>query len=328
MDSRITIAVTPRESFARSEAALESLLETVPDARLVYVDGNSPPRVARYLRERSRSAGFELIRRERYLTQNEGRNIAMRHIGACDFVLFVDNDIVFRAGWLERLVRCADETGAGVAVPLICIGEPAFERIHFYSGVAEIERTGSGGRLRIEHPHAGSRVADVASELRRVRCSMVESHCMLVRTDLLKRLGDFDEGLLSANDHVDLSLLAGAAGATLWVEPESVVNQLLPETLPRGWSDLPFFFLRWSDAWNRPSIEHFRAKWDIAADDAALAEDYRWISNRWKHVFVPLVAPLTRHLRPHARRLRPVLRRYVEQARGAWKRGHRVNLRE
>lgn len=304
MDAAISIVVTPRESFAHTEAALESLLATVPDARLVYVDGNSPPWIARYLRERARSVRFELVRCERFLTQNEARNIALRHLGPSEFVLFVDNDVIFRAGWLERLAACAAETGAGIVVPLICFGEPAFETIHFYSGVARIDRGTNGNTLAIEHPHAGSPLADVAPTLERTWCSMVESHCMLVRTTLLRELGDFDEGLRSANDHVDLSLLAGAAGATMCVEPTALVNQLLPLTLPRGWSDLPFFLRRWSDAWNRPSIEHFRSKWDLRADDPSLAADYRWLRKRWQHVFVPLARPFVPILRPFVRSLR------------------------
>jgi len=222
----------------------------------------------------------------------------------CDFVLFVDNDIIFQAGWLEKLVGCARETGASIVTPLICIGEPAFETIHFYSGGARIGSTPEGNRLYIENPTAGRRRAEVNATLRREYCSMIESHCMLVRMDLLRELGEFDEGLLSANDHVDLSLRARAAGATLCVEPAAVVHQLLPTPLPHGWSDVPFFMLRWSDAWNRASLEHFRAKWNLGAEDPTLAADYAWLSGRWRHIFRPLVPPSVRRLRRLLRRLR------------------------
>lgn len=299
---RITLAVTPRESFYHTEASLESLLATVPAARIVYVDGGSPPWIARYLRKRSRQVPFELIRVNRFLSQNESRNIALRHLPASDYVLFVDNDIVFAPGWYERLTACALETGAGITAPLICIGDPPFETVHFVSGVARIDDTASGRRLHTEYHHAGRPLVAVSPLLRRESCEMVETHCMLVRSDLLHGIGAFDEGLLSGNDHVDLCLRARAVGATLYVEPAALVNQFLPRQLPGGWFDVPFFMRRWSAGWNRATIEHFRAKWDLRHDDPVLSTDARWLRDRWKHMFAPLAAPFTQKLAPALRR--------------------------
>ena len=74
-----TIVVVPRDHFSDTRESLESLLEFTPPPRaLVYVDGGSPPRIARYLRERATAANFELIRRDHYLTPNQARTSAPR----------------------------------------------------------------------------------------------------------------------------------------------------------------------------------------------------------------------------------------------------------
>ncbi len=306
-DPRITIAITPRESFSHTKASLESLLATVPaPLRLVYVDGGSPPWIARYLQKRSREVPFKLVRVNRFLSQNQGRNIALRHIDASHFVLFIDNDVIFAPHWYERLLACAEESGAGIVAPLICNSEPPFKTVHFTSGEARIAETPFGRRLHTKYYHGGWPLSALPP-LRREACDMLETHCMLVRTDLLAALGDFDEGLLSGNDHVDLSLRARALGATLLFEPAAMVNYSSPR-LPGGWYDLPFFLRRWSDTWNRATIEHFRTKWSLQGDDPVLLGDYRWIRNRWKGIFAPLTRPLRQYVRP-------VLKRYSTPSR-------------
>ena len=54
-----------------------------------------------------------------------------------------------------------------------------------------------------------------------------------------------------------------------------VANQPPP---PFRWSDLPFYLLRWSDAWNRISLRCFREHWDIPADDWWIGDHYGWLT--------------------------------------------------
>ena len=62
-----------------------------------------------------------------------------------------------------------------------------------------------------------------------------------------------------------LCLAVGEAGGAIYLEPEAVVNWVTPP--PLAWSDLPYFMLRWSDAWNRESVRRFREKWRLVAKD-------------------------------------------------------------
>src|SRR5438270_3655831 len=113
MDSaRATVVVTPREQFSKAERSLESLIAcTPPDVPVSYVDGNSPRRLARYLERRAAERGITLLRSEAYLAANQSRNLGLPHVRT-PYVAFVDNDVGFTPGWLEKLIACAEETGA------------------------------------------------------------------------------------------------------------------------------------------------------------------------------------------------------------------------
>jgi GT2 family glycosyltransferase len=135
----VTIVVVPRERFSLAERSLESLYEhTAHPFSLVYVDGRSPRHIKRYLETQAREKGFELIRAERYLSQNQARNLGLRRVNS-PYVVFTDNDVLFSPGWLDALVRCAEETGAWVVGPMYCIGEPALTIVHCLSGTASPE---------------------------------------------------------------------------------------------------------------------------------------------------------------------------------------------
>src|SRR5205807_2116448 len=81
------------EQLSKSQVSLESIYAaTSPPFRLVYVDGNSPPPLHRYLEQQAAARGFQLIRTENYLTSNEARNLGLREVRT-DYVAFLDNDV-------------------------------------------------------------------------------------------------------------------------------------------------------------------------------------------------------------------------------------------
>ena len=60
-------------------------------------------------------------------------------------------------------------------------------------------------------------------------------------------------------------MLAREAGGEVWLEPSAVVTYVVAEKLET--IDLPFFERRWSDEWNRRSVQRFGDKWRLRADD-------------------------------------------------------------
>lgn len=270
----VTIIVTPREQFSKARKSLESILKhTHPRVPLIYIDGNSPPALARYLKVKAAQHGFQLIRRHHYLASNEARNIGLAH-AQTKYVCFIDNDVSVSDGWLHKLVDCAEATGAAAVGPLYLIDDPAKQIIH--TAGADLRIVDENGRRRLHERHHFSYapVAQAASQLTRRRIDLVEFHCMLVRKDVFAELGPLDEELISFFDHVDFCLQLADAGGIIYSEPASVVTHLAPP--PYAWSDLPCFVLRWSDAWMEPSIDRFAHKHRLDQDDPDFANHRRF----------------------------------------------------
>jgi GT2 family glycosyltransferase len=298
----VTIVVVPRERFSVTRRALEALYaSTRGPFRLVYVDGGSPARIRRYLAAQARTRGFELVRTERHLVPNEARNIGLRRVRT-RYVVFIDNDAVPAPGWLERLVECAEQTGAWVVGPLYFMGEPEREEIHMAAGDAGIEDRPEGRRFFERHRFTGKRLDEVREHLARIPCGQVEFHCMLVRTAAFERLGPLDEAMMNMAEHSDLCLLVRRAGGEVYFEPTATVTYITTGRF--RWSDYRYFLRRWSEAWTNATVAHFRQKWALGADDPATA------------AFRPFVAA-HRHLAT-IDRVQPVLDRLLGWRMGRW----------
>ncbi len=293
---RVTIVVSPRERFDRSLESLDSIYEhTATPFELVYVDGRSPRGVRRAIESAAADRGFTLIRRDHYLSPNEARAIGLAEV-TTEFVVFVDNDLLVSPGWLDHLIACTDETGAWIVGPLYLEGDPADEVVHMAGG--ELGFTGEAPRrsFSTNHVHQGERLADLPAPLARRSCGFVEFHCMLVRTDAFSRVS-LDQRLLSSREHLDLCLQVTAAGGGVWFEPASRVTYVTPP--PVALADVPYFLLRWSDAWNEASLAHFCAKYDI---DPSYTERLAIMRGRREAVFDPIHRVTRRALGQHGHR--------------------------
>ncbi|NET32949.1 MAG: glycosyltransferase family 2 protein [Cyanothece sp. SIO1E1] len=291
----ITILVAPRERFSYARPSLESIYEHTPTPfELVYVDGGSPRPVNTYLQAAAAEKGFTLVRTEHFLSPNQARNLGLAQVKT-DYVLFIDNDVHVSPGWLEQLWQCAQETNATVVCPLTCIGQPLHRTIHLAGGEARIEQIQDGEKIRRKvhekHYFVNRPVAEVQDQLQRRPCEFAEFHCMLVKREIFDHIGPLDEQLLSTREHIDFCMTVANAGGTIYCEPASVVTYV-PEVLHR-WSDLAYFMLRWSDAWEVSSLQHFRQKWGLEKDKY-FKKRYRRLGQRRHVAFLrPLLRKLT-----------------------------------
>jgi GT2 family glycosyltransferase len=294
---QVTIVVSQRERFSFTCESLESIYEhtTVP-FKLIYVDGNSPDKIKQYLQEKSQAKGFKLIRTEYYLSPNQARNLAMPHVDT-EYLLFVDNDVLVSPYWLESLLQCAEETKATVVCPLTCIGRNFGETIHLAGGEAHIvEKLKEDGNIKRKvhekHYFVNRKVIEVKDELQRQQCEFAEFHCMLVRAEIFEKIGLLDEGLLSTREHIDFCMTVNNAGGTFYCEPASVVTYVpgLKWELP----ELSFFMVRWSNAWEVASLEHFAQKWNLNTKDKYFEKRYNRMGHRrHKGFLIPFLNRLT-----------------------------------
>jgi GT2 family glycosyltransferase len=314
---RVTVIVVPRESFAHALRSLESLYEA-PGApfELTYVDGGMPRSVRRAVEREGRARGFGIVSAGRYATPNHARNVGLRNTRT-EYAVIVDNDVLFEPDWLVRLLACADETGADLVGPLLCIGDPPYRWIHSAGGDVSVE--GAPGAKRFTETHRFIDLPltpELRAELVREEVGLVEFHCMLVRSSVFQRVGLLDEKLVSAAEHADFCWSVRASGGRVALEPSAVVNQLLPLPFPRDLASLPFFINRWSVRRNRQSLAWFGEKYGIAPNDAGIAGLAGFLAERRRLLFEPTFKKLRdmRVLRPALRVKRAIARRFIRVA--------------
>jgi GT2 family glycosyltransferase len=295
-DSEVTIIVAPRERFSYTRESLESIYEnTEYPFKLIYVDGNSPSDIRRYLEEQAREKKFQLIRTDYYLSPNHARNLGLRQVNS-KYVVFLDNDVIVTPGWLKTLVNCAEETKATVVSPLICQNLPLHSEVHCAGGESgvKVEIKGDITRRKIIEKiyKQGRMVEDILPQLQRQKTGLAEFHCMIVRTEIFKQIGVLDEGLMNTKEHLDLCMLVTEAGGSIYLEPESLITYV--PGLPLKWTDLHFYMLRWSDAWELSSLKHLRNKWNLSEDEY-FQNKYESLGRRRHYTIIsPLVKSLFR----------------------------------
>ena len=290
---QVTIVVSPKERFSYSRESLASIYaNTNYPFSLVYVDGNSPKNIQEYLTQQSRLKNFQLIRTEQYLAPNQARNLGLAQVNT-EYLVFIDNDVYVEPGWLEKLINCAEETQSSVVFPLVCIGQERYSKIHLAGGEAriilEVKNEKIRRKIHEKHYFINRPIAEVKDQLQRKECELAEFHCILVRTDIFKTIGQLDEKLLSTREDIDFSLTVTHAGGSIYFEPDSVVTYVPAQNLKL--SDLPYFMLRWSDRWWLTSLEHFAQKWKIAKKDECLRKLFKSLE---QHRHQALLSPLVR----------------------------------
>ncbi len=266
-----SIVITQREGFSLSRQSLLSVLANTPQPyELIYVDGGSPTHVRDELRRLSDERGFRLLRHERYLSPNEAREVALPHVSG-EFTAFLDNDVLVAEGWLEALLACAAETGAGVVAPLYLELLDGVERLHMFGGHCRIAE--SGGRRVLDVTHDG-RKGQARRTFSRTQTEHVEMHGFVIRTELLSALRVFDPGIPTIPENADFCLTVLQAGESIWIEPTSCVTVILPTSVPE--MDREFYRLRWSDAWIDSGYVRFSEKWGLSGPQPVLDCQRRW----------------------------------------------------
>ena len=309
---RVTVAVVPGERFSLAPQSLASILQhRDASTELVYVDGGSPPLVRQYLEQRAVRDGFRLVSTERYVSPNAARNLALAEVRT-KYVAFVDNDVTVTGDWLAPLVECAEATRAWAVGAVCCRREADGDVVHSAGGDVEIVERGDRRALVLGEHCAGRPLSEVASSLCRGEVGQVAFRAALVRMSAFEQVGPLDEGLWSAAQHTDFCLLARAHGGSIYLEPTATVTSECPASFEP--EDLDYFQLRWSDAWNRATLDHLREKWNLPADDPGLRQLSDELAEHRRLTLEPYRRVLRLFGRPAARWFERILIAPLEEA--------------
>ncbi|MEO5765148.1 MAG: glycosyltransferase [Casimicrobiaceae bacterium] len=261
--ARATLVMTARERHSLADTAIDGVLRaTSQPYRFVYLDVQSPPWLRERLAGRAAAGQIEVVRFDEPLWPQEAR---LRFADAIDtdYVVFLDNDVEVAPGWLDALVRCADETGAGIVGPLYLWGDGVRPATIHMAGGALTEHA-AGDRLALEETHRLVGSDPAAADLARGPCDYVEFHCMLLRTSLVQGESVLDARLRCVHEHIDASLGAKRRGYATVLEPAAQVTYLAYANYRLD--ELDFFRQRWSPAEGEANIATFCRKWNVVDD--------------------------------------------------------------
>jgi GT2 family glycosyltransferase len=265
-----TVIVSARDRFSPTEGCLDNLFLATPEpVDVVVVLGGAPEA----LRERLRAkyAGrAEFLFEERFLNCAEARNLGLRaaktKLAAC-----LDNDVYPRAGWLAPLLRCQEETGAGLVVPLMLENS---RTIHTAGNRLFITRKGGKEFASKVLPFYKHEVYEGTS-LERQPSDYGEMHCQLVDAKAALALGVLDERV-QEGEELDSGLAWRKGGRTIWFEPKSIVVYDFPLRIEDP-GDIALFKWRWNIRNLIPGYRVMHAKWGM---DMTEAGDFKYFLMR------------------------------------------------
>lgn len=222
------------------------------ELRVIVVDDASTDGTTAFVRERHGDA-VDVVALERNSGFSTACNAGAAHAGDVDYLVFLNNDTVPIAGWLDHLVETAvahPRVGAVGAKLLFPNGTVQ------HAGVA-ISRDGWPRHLYTgfpgEHP-AVNQPKELAA---------VTAACMLVDGPLFRQLGGFDTAFLNGYEDIDLCHRITAAGRTVRYQPRCVVYHLesvtrWPDGIPHSTEENDRLYReRWADRVPPDDVRHW-----------------------------------------------------------------------
>ncbi len=209
---RVSIVIPVYNKITYTSACLRSLAEhagPIPFEVIVVDDGSSDATPQRL----TDVAGIRTLRNAQNLgfigSCNAGAAIARG-----EYVLFLNNDTIVTAGWLEALVRCIESApDAGLVGAKLVYPDG---RLQEAGGI--VFNDGSGWNVgRFENP------TDARFTFRR-EVDYCSGAAILLRRDLFNQLGGFDSRYTPAYyEDTDLAFAVRAAGFKVYYEPAATV---------------------------------------------------------------------------------------------------------
>lgn len=156
-----------------------------------------------------------------------------------EHLVFLNNDTIPLAGWLDALARAAEDDRVGIVGSKLLYPDGTIQ----HAGIA-FDQDRQPRHIYVGFP------GDHPAVNKPRRMQMVTGGCMLIRRDLFARVGGFDATFLNGFEDVDLCLKARALGFEVAYCPESVLYHLetvSDRAVDRDPENRRAFFERWGD---------------------------------------------------------------------------------
>ena len=246
----VSILIPNRDQKETLEKCLNSIWEksTYKNYEILIVENNSSsPEIFHYYREIEKRPGV------RILTWKDGFNYsAINNFGekeaAGDYLLFLNNDVeVINPRWIEELLGNCQRKEVGIVGAKLYYPDDTIQHAGTIIGIG-----GIAGHAFLNMPR--SRTGYLHKASLQMDLSAVTAACMMMKRQVFRQLGGFEERLSVAFNDVDLCLRTVKAGYLVVYNPE--VELYHYESKSRGAEDSQEKVRRFQE-----EIEFMRNRW-------------------------------------------------------------------
>jgi GT2 family glycosyltransferase len=210
---KVTVVIPNWNGMEHLPACLESLtVQSYRDFATVVVDNGSHDGSVEFIA--ASHPDVEVIRLDRNRGFGAAMNIAIREL-ASDYTACLNNDTIADRSWLEELVACLEHHphAAAVSSKMLDMTDE-----HLIDDCGDILTFYFKAYPR-GHGEADEGQYDEESEV-----FGASGGASLWRSEVIRRLGYFDEDLFAYYEDVDLSFRARLAGYECWYAPRALVH--------------------------------------------------------------------------------------------------------
>jgi GT2 family glycosyltransferase len=205
-------------TYCNEEEAADCLVSlskaTYPALDILVVDNASPDGSGARLRARFPKVHHLTAPHNGGYTAGNNRGFEwVLERGEADYVVVLNDDTIVDPHCVERLVAAAEETGAAAVAPqMFYHDEP---HLVWYAG-------GSVSHTRIMCTHFGENRPPAPAQ-KRMPVTFICGCCFLLRVNVLRQVGGFDESFFTYGEDLELSIRLGRAGAVMIYEPSATL---------------------------------------------------------------------------------------------------------
>lgn len=223
MAARVTVIVLTYCNEAEAAACLESLRRSRhPDLTILLVDNASPDGSGDRLHARFPDIEYLQTGFNGGYTAGNNRGMEWALARGAEYLLILNDDTEVDPDCIPRLVAAAEETNAAVVAPqIVYYDEP--NTVWYGGGVFDA--------ARVMGRHLGEN-APVDPGQKRTSVSFVCGCCFLIRADVIREAGGFDESFFTYVEDTELSVRLTRAGHALVYEPSALVLHRIGRQAP------------------------------------------------------------------------------------------------
>jgi hypothetical protein len=264
--AQTSVIVTLRERVNCAFDVLRTLLaRTPPEVEIVYSIGGASDAHVASLRKALSVRRHTFLASPDFMPQNLARNLGAKAASPDSaYFVFIDNDVIVDDGWLDPLLKCMSETGAGIVGPLVFEGRPEDRIVHAAGGVYTEVQTRAGRVAFERHIYGHMPLNALSGKLSLRDVDYVEGHCFMASRAAFEVCGGFDERLITMAEYVDICQRVRDAGYRVLMEPSSAVTYIALGSLTA--EDMPLFFQRWDIADTQTTYDYYIAKRGLRPD--------------------------------------------------------------